>query len=516
MMDFVGKRLDDYHIIQPLGAGSFGQVYLGEHIYKKNQVAVKVLQQLAMEDLGSFINEARTIKLKHPNIIRILDFGLNGLIPFIVMELAPHGSLRQRHPRGTQLQLVTVVSYVKQVANALQYAHNERLIHRDIKPENMLLGANDEVLLSDFGVVTMARSTRSMNTHDIAGTIAYMAPEQIEGKPCLASDQYALGIVVYEWLSGNLPFRGSPLEIATQHLLAPLPSLREKVPTLPLEVEQIVMKALSKNPQQRFASVHDFACALAHSYHSEFGTTICTFTKHKSKPISIKWSPDSQYIASLSKESAQVWKADSGDQVFTWEAKDPDTYYGNPNGVTNIQWSYNSKYIASCSEINIQVWDIISGQQIFIYNERFGDPPSLVWSPDNQHIAFYLRDMVQAWNIIENRQIFADNKLIEFGEVISLVWKNDNLQIISHGNSKNKPFNIYQINNHEVSSRELHWEKDYIHYCSDATVSSDGNFIASMLISYSGNIDDGYEPYCSEFVILEYSKWEYCFHFKYP
>lgn len=125
------------------------------------------------------------------------------------MEYAPGGTLRQLYPKGTRLPLQTVVSYVKQVASALQYAHEQRLIHRDLKPENLLLGPEQQIWLSDFGLALVAHSMRSQSLQQTAGTLAYMAPEQIEGHPRPSSDQYALGVVVYKWLCGNLPFEDS-------------------------------------------------------------------------------------------------------------------------------------------------------------------------------------------------------------------------------------------------------------------------------------------------------------------
>src|SRR6266853_955448 len=234
MGDRVGQQLGNYQLIRLLGEGGFAEVYLGEHIHLGTQAAIKVLHtQLAKEDIETFRNEARTIaRLEHPNIVRVLDFGLEGSTPYLVMSYAVNGTLRQRHPKGTRLPLVTIVSYVKQLADALQYAHDEKLIHRDIKPENMLLGRRNEILLSDFGIATMTQSSRYQGTQDMAGTIAYMAPEQVQGKPRLASDQYALAICVYEWLCGERPFHGSFTEIATQQVLTPPPSLCGKIPTL--------------------------------------------------------------------------------------------------------------------------------------------------------------------------------------------------------------------------------------------------------------------------------------------
>src|SRR2546423_329442 len=141
------------------------------------------------------------------------------LLPFLVMEYAPGGTLRKRHPKGERLPLPTFVAYVQQVAEALQYAHDQRLIHRDVKPDNLLLGRQGEILLSDFGIALLAHSSRSQRTEDIVGTVSYMAPEQIQGHPCQASDQYALGVIAYEWLSGIRPFCGSVVEVPAQDCL---------------------------------------------------------------------------------------------------------------------------------------------------------------------------------------------------------------------------------------------------------------------------------------------------------
>ncbi len=262
MADRIGQQLDNYRLTRLLGAGGFGEVYLAEHLYRTTQVAIKILPQLAQDDLHSFLIEARTFRLKHPNIVQVLDFGVEGRTPFIVMEYAPNGTLRQRHPKGTRVLLPTIVSYVKQVASALQYAHDERLVHRDVKPENMLIGVQNQVLLSDFGIATIAHGTASQSVEAMAGTIPYMAPEQIQGHPRSASDQYSLGVVVYQWLCGDYPFHGTLTEVAMQHATMPPPSLREKVPAISPDVEQVVMTALAKDPKQRFGSMLAFATAL--------------------------------------------------------------------------------------------------------------------------------------------------------------------------------------------------------------------------------------------------------------
>src|SRR5439155_4179691 len=136
--------------------------------------------------------------------------------------------------------------YIRQISQALQYAHSHGIIHRDIKPENILFGAHHRLLLGDFGLALLAPSPQLFSTQEMAGTLPYMAPEQLRGKPCFASDQYALGIIVYEWLCGVRPFEGNHWQLAQQHMSALPPPLREKDPSLPEAVESVVLKALAK------------------------------------------------------------------------------------------------------------------------------------------------------------------------------------------------------------------------------------------------------------------------------
>ena len=272
MPDRIGQQLGNYRLLRQLGRGGFAEVYLGEHVYLKTLAAIKVLHvALAKDDMESFLMEARTIAhLVHPHIVRVLEFGVEDTTPYLVMDYAPNGTLRQRHPRGTMLAPAVIVPYIKQVAEALQYAHERKLIHRDIKPENLLLGRSFEVLLSDFGIALVAQSSRHTGSLDVVGTVAYMAPEQIQGQPRPASDQYALGVVVYEWLSGTALFQGSFTELCSQHLFAPPPPLREKVPTISPILEMVVMTALAKDSKDRFATVTAFANALEQASRSEF------------------------------------------------------------------------------------------------------------------------------------------------------------------------------------------------------------------------------------------------------
>jgi serine/threonine protein kinase len=264
MIERIGQQFGNYRLIRLLGEGGFAKVYLGEHVHLDTQVAIKVLKaRFIKHEENEFLQEARFIaSLKHPSIVRVLDCGIERDEPFLIMSYASNGTLRQRYPKGIRIELKQVVSYVEQMAAALQHAHERKLIHRDVKPENMLLDSDDRVLLSDFGIALISSSSSSQSTKAAAGTVSYMAPEQILGKPCPASDQYALGIVVYEWLCGKLPFHGSFAEVSAQHLYAPPPSFSEQGIQLVPGIEAVVMKALDKEPQHRYGSIQDFAAAL--------------------------------------------------------------------------------------------------------------------------------------------------------------------------------------------------------------------------------------------------------------
>ncbi|HLI90792.1 MAG TPA: protein kinase [Ktedonobacteraceae bacterium] len=255
------RQLGDYRFIRPLGHGSFSEVYLGEHIALKQRVAIKVLRApLSREDQERFLNEMQTIAhLNHPAILPVREYGVAEGIPFLVMSYLSGGSLRQRHRRGACLPPIALLPYIQQIASALHYAHSEGIVHRNIKPENLLVDLSDTVLLSDFGLTTGQQSSRSQSLQEIANAALYMAPELLQGRPVPASDQYALGIVVYEWLCGRVPFEGSFSEVASKQFFAPPPAMKPL--SVSSEVEAVVMRALAKAPEQRFDSVQAFAAA---------------------------------------------------------------------------------------------------------------------------------------------------------------------------------------------------------------------------------------------------------------
>ena len=260
-------------MVQLLGKGGFAKVYLGQHLYVESHlVAIKVLRpELSRKYKVDFLQEAqRSLVLRHPHIVHFIDLGVKEDTPFLIMEYLAHGTMRTRHPKGSCVPMETVVSYVQQVANALQYIHEHNLVHRDVKPENILLGTREELLLSDFGIMAVAHSTGSLVEQGFAGTVAYMAPEQIQKKPRRESDQYSLGITVYEWLCGTHPFEkvaapsyvDANLQMQYHHLHTPPPALRHQLSTIPSRIESVVLKALAKDPKDRWPSIQTFATVL--------------------------------------------------------------------------------------------------------------------------------------------------------------------------------------------------------------------------------------------------------------
>lgn len=283
-VDLIGEQLGSYQLKQLLGQGGYAQIYLGDHKYIKNRkAAIKVLKSLDLteEEQARFRKEAQIIAdLDHPHIIRILDFGiepdpLNGLykVPYIVMTWAQEGSLRDRYPEGTRLPLDEIVSYIKQVAGALQYAHDQpegtKVVHCDVKPENMLYFGPDEIRLSDFGIAVVNHKSTEFPIQPegsqkqaqikVFGTVGYMAPERFYGLIKRASDQYSLAVIAYEWLTGHCPFLGNDQQVMYAHVQNTPPSLHSRFQDISKAVEAVVMRALSKEPQDRYPTVKAFA-----------------------------------------------------------------------------------------------------------------------------------------------------------------------------------------------------------------------------------------------------------------
>jgi serine/threonine-protein kinase len=273
---FIGRTLDDKYIVEErLGAGGMGAVYRARHLSMDRPVAIKFLHQRLVEDEAArirFQTEARAaVKLRHANAVSVTDFGqtAEGCV-YIVMELLEGRTLREILSREAPIETARAISLMLQTSAAVAAAHEAGIIHRDLKPSNILVTQSADqpavVKVLDFGIATFAPEdddddvTPVAHTNSVIGTPRYMSPEQYNGHELApAADVYSLGVILYEMLSGTVPFSGStPTEIAQKHANNPPHSPREIVAAIPEDVERIVLQALEKQPSDRFANAAEF------------------------------------------------------------------------------------------------------------------------------------------------------------------------------------------------------------------------------------------------------------------
>ncbi len=502
------KHIGPYRIIKLIGKGGFANVYLGEHVYLKRLTAIKVLSVgpgLSSSDLEKFVSEARHItKLEHPNIIQVFDFGVDPHNePYLAMGYAPNGSLHARHPLGDTLAPATIITYVRQITDALQFTHDNGVVHCDVKPANMLLDRNNRVLLSDFGIAVVLQN--SFKTGEPIGTPAYMSPEQLEGKPEFASDQYSLGVVVYSWLSGHLPYQNRNLS----NLLYPL---RHFVLDAPLRVEQVIARALAVRPRDRFAQIKDFANALEEAIQGNIPTILPTSdspshvptwpaadpqgpnpslkpvppiqedaapslprpfrrseeipdkvnvranTPLVSLPSSVPPSPVPRPSPSpppepppkpspqapISPQGGPPWVPRSLPLVLTSATPDSLTYREHTAWVSTLAWSPSGVYIASGSwDSTVQVWNANTGSTVFLYPGHEQTVKGISWSPDGKYIASGSWDTtVRVWHALTRTAVASYKHKLQ---VEAVAWSPDGRYVASAGHDGS--IHIWQANN---------------------------------------------------------------------
>jgi serine/threonine protein kinase len=291
-MSFEGLQLGRYQLHQKVGSGGMGEVYLAEDTRIRRQVAIKIVRNEPASPYTDsesgrlaaqlFEREMKIIsQLDHPYILPLYDYGetlVDGTkITYMVMPYRPEGSLltwlRQRQSSAL-LAPRDVVTFIEQAASALHHAHERQVIHQDIKPSNFLIRVRPEepnypdLLLTDFGI-SRSTATTSNTSQLIQGTPTYMAPEQWEGHPTYASDQYALAVMAYELLVGRPPFQGKPGPIMFQHMTATPPLPSNLNPALPAVIDAVLLRALAKKPDERFDSVSAFATVLQQAINDE-------------------------------------------------------------------------------------------------------------------------------------------------------------------------------------------------------------------------------------------------------
>jgi hypothetical protein len=263
------ERIGRYEIERELGRGGMAVVYLARDPAMKRQVAVKVLPRQFTFDpqfRARFQREAEVIAaLEHPHIVPIYDFGEHDDQPFIVMRYMPGGSLTDRLTQGP-LPVAEAGRIIASLASALDEAHSKGIIHRDLKPGNILFDHHDEPFISDFGIAKLSEATAALTGTGIVGTPAYMSPEQARGDKHIdaRSDIYALGTILFEMLTGKLPYEAdTPMGIAIKHVTEPVPRILDTNPDLPTGCEAVITQAMAKSPADRFPTASALATALS-------------------------------------------------------------------------------------------------------------------------------------------------------------------------------------------------------------------------------------------------------------
>lgn len=295
MANLTGKDLGRYHIIEQLGEGGMAAVYKAFDTRLERFVAIKVItfgQYDKEMFLLRFEREAKALaRLSHPNIVKVHDYGEEGGLPYLVMEYLPGGTLKSK--LGKPMPWHEAIQLILPIAQALGYAHNLNIVHRDVKPANILLNESGQPMLTDFGIAKILESDSQLQLTGTGvgiGTPEYMAPEQGQGLPVdRRADIYALGVVFYELITGRRPFQAdTPMAVVIKHITEPLPRPQTFVPEIPVEIENIIFKALAKKPEDRYQDMASFAKALEKMlYQMHVDTEQMTVKKEKAPEVTV-------------------------------------------------------------------------------------------------------------------------------------------------------------------------------------------------------------------------------------
>ena len=271
-----GQKINDrYEIVKSIGEGGMANVYLAKDSILERNVAVKVLRgDLSADDkfIRRFQREAQSVSnLSHQNIVEVYDVGEEDGEHYIVMEYIEGKTLKQLLKKRESLTLTEVIDIMTQLTDGIAHAHESYIIHRDIKPQNIMIEDNGLIKITDFGIAMALNATQLTQTNSVMGSVHYLPPEQASGKGAtIKSDIYSLGILMYELLTGNVPFKGdNAVEIALKHMKDKVPSIRKQNPSIPQAVENILLKATAKNPRNRYDSAKDMHEDFVHCLEEE-------------------------------------------------------------------------------------------------------------------------------------------------------------------------------------------------------------------------------------------------------
>lgn len=344
MTDLASQTLGPYRLENKLGEGGAAIIYRAYQPSMDRYVAIKVLKvELTEQDqtfVERFTREARTIaQLQHPHILPVIDFGQTDSHVYLVMVLMERGTLRQYLREHAPLRLEEASFLLTQIASALDRAHARGIIHRDLKPENILMDEDRNLYLTDFGLARIMENARRLTaTGLVMGTPHYIAPEQAKGDPAdVRSDTYALGVMLYEMLTGELPFKADTgYGLIFKHINEPPPAPRTLQPDLPPAVEAIILKALSKSPAERYQSAMELAEALAQALPSSRTLTMQTEEQASHAPRgTAETITDGQLYARRTPSALRLTPQRMPDEqkiTITDNPGDPDNALPLPNG----------------------------------------------------------------------------------------------------------------------------------------------------------------------------------------
>ena len=271
-----GQKINDrYEIVKNIGEGGMANVYLANDTILDRKVAIKVLRgDLSNDDkfIRRFQREALSVSnLSHPNIVEVYDVGEEDGEHYIVMEYIEGKTLKELLKKRESLTLSEVIDIMTQLTDGISHAHESYIIHRDIKPQNIMIQDDGKIKITDFGIAMALNATQLTQTNSVMGSVHYLPPEQASGKSAtIKSDIYSLGILMYELLTGNVPFKGdNAVEIALKHMKDKIPSIRKQDPSIPQSVENIILKAAAKNPRNRYDSAKEMHEDLLHCLDEE-------------------------------------------------------------------------------------------------------------------------------------------------------------------------------------------------------------------------------------------------------
>lgn len=449
-MDLSGKTLGQYEIIDQLGKGGMATVYRAYQAAMNRYVAIKVLPPQFMHDdtfVERFLREARVIaNLNHRAILPIYDFGTEGDLAYIVMRLAEGGTLAEvLEQRGT-FSIRETGRLVKQIASGLDYAHDAGVIHRDLKPQNVLVDAKGDVYLSDFGIAKVMETTAKLTGSDLMGTPTYMSPEQGQGAVIdRRADIYALGIMIYEMLTGKVPFTGeTPVGIVYQHNNAPVPSVRAVNAKVPARVDAVVRKALAKQPEDRFKTAG--ACA------SAFETALLTrsWSGQDARPTEKPVSPRTRFsfavvrrvlarsaiilamllvvallVGGVAILVSLLGRPSGPEPVLSWAA-DLDT-------VWDIAFGPNGDRLATANaDGTVRLFDPGTGQEVGVLRGHQGAVNAVAFRPDGEHIVTGGADgTVRVWWALTGTELVRLRG--HEGSVLSVAYSSDGWRLATGG-----------------------------------------------------------------------------------